>query len=715
MLSINTNLSSLIVQGNLQQSTNQLNQAIERMTTGYKINHASDNAANYSIATNMDTKIGAYMVAEENASMGIDMVTTASDSVQLMQDKAERLRSLCIQTKNGTYGAQSLTAITEESNAIVAEINRIFSTAKYNGISLFSTTTSQTVAPAEATPEVATFGLTRSANSEGKFIADPVTYTDEEIEAMLANGDIVELDNDVTSFTSGQKYLISDDTQLARLATLVNGGQSGEDATFILGEDIDLGAYCDQELANGNGGWTPIGSYDDRFCGTFDGNGHVIKNLKIDRWATYQGLFGCTGSGSEIKNIGVEGGYVKASSLLGGLVGRSDSTVANSYATVDITGASDVGGLVGMTEEHISNCYATGNIIGSGGKVGGLVGSSRYATISNCYATGSVTGSSGDVGGLVGESMSTINNCYATGDVSGTRFVGGLVGSIASSFSLSINNCYATGDVIGTSEYVGGLAGKSIELINNSYATGIVTGGKTVGGLIGECSLSDARIKNSYATGLVTGSENVGGLVGTYYNGVTHTNIAAVQSDINATQMTEEEIKAAYTFESMGFTEDNGWTIENGVPIIALKYAAQSSDDDSDMSGGTTGGFAMALQVGIHGNGSSQIGFDINLSYDLSAVLADISSDEALNTVDNFIAQLSEQSTKLGAIQNRLMSVLEEISVQYDNLVSARSTIKDADMAEVSSQYIQQQILQQASATLLATANQTPALALQLL
>ena len=55
---------SLIAQRSLNNSTKLLNQAIERMTTGFKINHASDNAANYSISTNMLTKIGAYQVAE---------------------------------------------------------------------------------------------------------------------------------------------------------------------------------------------------------------------------------------------------------------------------------------------------------------------------------------------------------------------------------------------------------------------------------------------------------------------------------------------------------------------------------------------------------------------------------------------------------------------------------------------------------------------------
>ena len=76
---------------------------------------------------------------------------------------------------------------------------------------------------------------------------------------------------------------------------------------------------------------------------------------------------------------------------------------------------------------------------------------------------------------------------------------------------------------------------------------------------------------------------------------------------------------------------------------------------------------------------------------------------------------LSEKQTMLGAVQNRLDSALESITVNIENLTSSRSTIRDADIAEVSSEYIRQQILQQASATLLATANQSPAIALQLI
>ncbi len=79
------------------------------------------------------------------------------------------------------------------------------------------------------------------------------------------------------------------------------------------------------------------------------------------------------------------------------------------------------------------------------------------------------------------------------------------------------------------------------------------------------------------------------------------------------------------------------------------------------------------------------------------------------------IRTVSAKQTEFGSTQNRLESALEEISVQYENLLSSRSTLRDADIAEESSAYIRNQILQQASATLLATANQTPSIALQLL
>jgi flagellin len=109
------------------------------------------------------------------------------------------------------------------------------------------------------------------------------------------------------------------------------------------------------------------------------------------------------------------------------------------------------------------------------------------------------------------------------------------------------------------------------------------------------------------------------------------------------------------------------------------------------------------LQVGINGDNSCQINFDMNFGFDISAISAGIETEDTFNAINDFMTLLNEKSTMLGAVQNRLESALDAIEVNITNLASSRSTIRDADIAKVSSQYIQQQILQEASATLLAT------------
>lgn len=135
-ITINTNLSSMLVQANLAKSTTSLNQAIERMTTGYKINHASDNAAGYSIARNWEAQLGSLDIAADNAATGADMLQTLEDTYALVSTHIQRVRDLTEQASNGTYGQQSLEAIKSEITARLEEINRIAANCEYNGIFL---------------------------------------------------------------------------------------------------------------------------------------------------------------------------------------------------------------------------------------------------------------------------------------------------------------------------------------------------------------------------------------------------------------------------------------------------------------------------------------------------------------------------------------------------------------------------------------------------
>ena len=137
-LTINTNISSIITQRNLNNATNSLNKSIERMSTGYKINQAKDNAAGYSISNMWETQIGTLDVAADNAATGADLLTTAEQSYGLLTDHLQRIRDLTEQAANGTYGSSSLKAIQSEVYARLQEIDRIAANSEFNGIKLMS-------------------------------------------------------------------------------------------------------------------------------------------------------------------------------------------------------------------------------------------------------------------------------------------------------------------------------------------------------------------------------------------------------------------------------------------------------------------------------------------------------------------------------------------------------------------------------------------------
>ncbi len=245
------------------------------------------------------------------------------------------------------------------------------------------------------------------------------------------------------------------------------------------------------------------------------------------------GLLGAEEASGSIINSHASGTVTVASgqggnlSLAGGLVGLSNATIENSYATGKVTGgtSSVAAGLVAQSQgqTQIIGSYATGAVTVSSGQytfAGGLVGIDYGTISSNSHATGTVTGGDDTLaGGLVGElDTANISDSYSTGAVVGgsNAFVGGLVGSM--DYISSITGSYSTGSATaGSNSYVGGLLGhdgesnKQAANISNTYSSGAVSGGSGsyVGGLVGAIVATDSdfpTIKTSYSTGTVTGT-----------------------------------------------------------------------------------------------------------------------------------------------------------------------------------------------------------------
>ena len=216
------------------------------------------------------------------------------------------------------------------------------------------------------------------------------------------------------------------------LNNICRGYELTRDLNF--NDDDSYSSTTNKVLWTQDVGWQPIGDADNPFVAIFEGNNHTISDLTIKRNDVDDvGLFGRTGSGADITNLGLLNLNItiNSSANVGGLVGRNDTgTITNSHATGFITAlaAEAVGGLVGLnTNSTITNSYAMGSARGNS-RVGGLVGRNDNGTITNSYATSSVSRGT-LIGGLVGRNDNgTITNSYVTGSVSGSNFLGGLTG-----------------------------------------------------------------------------------------------------------------------------------------------------------------------------------------------------------------------------------------------------------------------------------------------
>ena len=621
MINLNTNLGALIVQSNLKTSTNGLNTAIERMTTGFKINHAKDNAANYSINTKLSTKISGYEVAEDNASQALNMVNTALGALSVMSDYSSRLRSLSMQVQNGTYGNKSIDAINAEAVSIINELYRTKNNAEYNGISLFG-------------------GLEQPAD-----ITFPDGTTEKKYEFMV---EVVHRDTsqmasvsslDESIVTTGGSYSVSSVEEIEKAFSMIKNGTL-KSADLVLANDIDYSGFT---VTHVGAAWV-----------NFDGNGYVISNFSAE-----SSFFGGT---AKVKNLGLEN--VNISGNNDGASAFGANTLNNCYASGFVKGKNQVGGLVGVAKGCvIKDCYADVEVNG-GHSVGGLIGyldGNESFSIENCYTVGSILTNGGGLIGsawLRGDRNGVINNCVSTCSVTSRGnnvTIGGLIGSFSVSGTLNMTNCYAVGEV---------------------------SSGTNSGGLIGQFTIHNPEkcsISNIYYNMESTGQNDTGKGVG------------------------------------LSSSELNKMVAKGQLPDYGLDLPLPDIYDTSSRP--LYSPAFVTFQVGISGEDSAGIYQDLSFTIEGLKDLCYLGLDDekSLEKIDEMIASISSKELELGALQNRLESVLEQVGVAYDNLVSTQSTIRDADIAEESSAYIRNQILQQAAATLLATANQTPSIALQLL
>jgi len=137
-LRIQTNIAAFDAERNLTATSNRMQNSMARLSSGYRINNAADDAAGLAISEKLRAQIGGLDQATRNSQDAISLVQTAEGQLNEVHSMLQRVRELAVQYKNGTLSTQDRTAIQSEVNQLGSEIQRIGNAAAFNGISLLA-------------------------------------------------------------------------------------------------------------------------------------------------------------------------------------------------------------------------------------------------------------------------------------------------------------------------------------------------------------------------------------------------------------------------------------------------------------------------------------------------------------------------------------------------------------------------------------------------
>ena len=189
-LSVNTNLSAMDANRNLNATENSLSMAMQRLSSGLKINSAADDVAGYAISQSLEGQVNGLNQATQNSQDAVSLAQTAQGSLNDVEQMLQRVRELAVQYANGTTSEADKEAITSEVTQLSSEIERVGETTQFNGIDLLSKATTISFQVGANDGEV--IGVTTvDLNTELKGLielkgTEPITKIDEAINTVSA-------------------------------------------------------------------------------------------------------------------------------------------------------------------------------------------------------------------------------------------------------------------------------------------------------------------------------------------------------------------------------------------------------------------------------------------------------------------------------------------------------------------------------------------------
>lgn len=307
-MKINFNMSAIFANDNLAKSDNALSTSIEKLSSGYKINHAKDNPSGVAISKRMHAQIRGLSAATQNASDGISVIETAEGTMTEIHDMLQRLSELSIKAANSTMSDKDRVSVQEEVDKLQQEIDRITSSTEFNGNVLL-----------DGTFDVK--GFVEKSTKNATFNTSAVKV---ESYAQGAKTGIYELKLETDVDANGDAYIKS-------ITISTAGGQ-----TKVHGRDVDLRTVGNQKMEVGEDGHTVKITADNNFSLTLD-----IDLKKLTNPATGTFNVDLTGIGPMTTQIGANEGQTldilipKVSNKTLGIADLDVSTMSTATASID--------------------------------------------------------------------------------------------------------------------------------------------------------------------------------------------------------------------------------------------------------------------------------------------------------------------------------------------------------------------------------------------
>ncbi len=663
-LVVNSNIAGLNAQRNLGISNSRLSKSLERLSSGLRINKASDDAAGLAIATKMSAQVRGLNQAVRNSNNAITLTQTAEGGINTVTNILQRLRELAVQSSSDDNTTNDRANLVNESDNLVAELTRIVNTSEYNGMRLLDGSFSSKYFQVGANyGQNITFSISDTRGSSLGNIAKQ--------DFDIADGVTSSVD---AGFTTGE-FMINSTNVAATNAT--------DDQYSVLDfSSVQIGTLAVSEFAL-NADLSGVGSV---------GSSIVFSlNLTINSVAVAATFSYTVASDTSFESWGaVTSALATGASIAAGIVeavnNSASLTALNITAKqlgsegwmVERTGGGDIA-LLASAYGYTSGANSTGEV--SAAHYSAFMGAIAASTLS-LMGDGTTHATMASAPTLTNGQSSSIAKAAAINQIKNTSGVD----AAAKANSIEFTNAVVGGTAISTGDiYINGVDLGSVSGTANSDTTGSLATAinaissdtgvtATVDSTSGQLTLSSADGRNITITTATTGSGSGAEVLG----------LGTGSGHLNNTWVYRGEV-----------TLVDSSAISLTGTLQDLYYETTSTTKTDDVAN------TVALDT-------TQNVANVDISTRANAQDAILVVDSALDTVNGVRAEI-------GAVQNRLEFTVANLQIASENMSAAESRIRDADFASETASFTRNQIMVQAATAILAQANTMPQLALQLL